>query len=418
MTATTPAPRNLTGLEASLDEFEHRVDELLRKHFSPVTPRTAWGEGPDTLVSAGLTSEEEDPDDLARARQFQALLHANGLAWISGPVDLGGSGLTRAHEAVYRRVARRYDVPDTSVFMIGQRIVAPAIDQFGTEAQRAHWLPAIWSGHSIACQIFSEPDAGSDLASLRCRARPDGDGWRISGQKVWSSGAHVSEVGELLVRTEDDESLRHRGVTMFLLDMGAPGVTVKPLRQMNGNSHFNEVFLDDVYIPDSDRLGPRGGGWAVANASLSSERDLAIDEAGLYVDPVPRLLELARHLGRQDDPIVRQRLADAVARDRIGRWLLQSLPASPSGGATVAASLTKLYESWSMWTLAHDAAALLGPDVTADSGRWGRYCWSDVVLSVQSQRIAGGTDEIQRNIIAERGLGLPREPITPKGASS
>ena len=142
--------------------------------------------------------------------------------------------------------------------------------------------------------MFSEPDAGSDLASLRTRAVRDGDGWRLNGQKVWSSGAHLADVGEVLVRTEDDPSLRHRGLSMFLVDMASAGITVRPLRQMNGNAHFNEVFLDDVWVPDDRMLGSRGAGWAVANASLSSERDITTEDLGLFLEPWGRLAAAGR----------------------------------------------------------------------------------------------------------------------------
>jgi len=190
------------------------------------------------------------------------------------------------------------------------------------------------------------------------------------------------------------------------------------LRQMNGNAHFTEVFFNDVWVPDAAMLGERTKGWAVANASLSSERELPLEDSGLFLRPVERLIELAHVRGAMASP-ARQGLADTYARDVIGRLTADRLRRDAGPIGAVQASLCKLYESASMWRLAQRAASILGPEVAADSGAWGTYCWSDVVLSVQSQRIAGGTDEIQRNIIAERGLGLPREPVPPlKGTPS
>ena len=406
-------------LPESVDAFERRVEAFFGEHCRPAPAATGWGIGSDTLVSAGLAKDQHGPETIEEERRFQRLLFDNGFAWLTGPTEYGGAGLTSAHVAAFRRVAARYEVPATSTFMIGQRIVAPAILQYGRPEQRQRWLPRIWRGDSIACQVFSEPEAGSDLASLRCRAVRDGDGWRINGQKVWSSGAHLSDVGEVLTRTEPDPDLRHRGLTMFLVDMHSEGVEVKPLRQMNGNSHFAEVFFTDVWVPDEAMLGERGQGWAAANASLSSERDLPLEDSGLFLDPIGRLFELARVLGAADSLIVRQELADSYARELIGRLTADRLRTESGPVGAVSASLTKLYESHSMWQVAQRAAAMLGARAAADSGEWGTYCWTDVVLSVQSQRIAGGTDEIQRNIVAARGLGLPREPSpTTKGATS
>ena len=363
-------------------------------------PSRGWGDGPDAVVAAGLAPGRDGPEVIAAARAFQRDLFDAGLA-----------DLDPARVRVFRAVAREFDSPDTSCLLIGQHIVGPAIAAFGTDDQKRSWLRALFRGDVIGCQMFSEPDAGSDLASLRTRAERDGDGWRLNGQKVWSSGAHHADVGEVLTRTEDDPALRHQGLTMFLVDMASPGVTVKPLRQMNGNAHFNEVFLDDVLVPDDAMLGPRGGGWAVANASLSSERDIPTDELGLFLDPVGRYIEMARASGGNGDPIHRQRVADAYTRAQIAKRLPIAAAATPS--------LVKLQSSGALWDLAQSAASMCGAAITADTGEWGRYAWTGMLLGVHSQRIAGGTDEIQRNIIAERSLGLPREPRpTVKGPPS
>lgn len=386
--------------------FVARATAFLDGH-AKVAPARAWGVGSDAIVGAGLSPGREDESGLAAARLFQASLFDAGLAWLDGPSSLGGGGLSSAHVEAFRALRAGYHCPDTSVFMIGQTIVAPAIAVFGSDGQRQRWLRALWRGDAIGCQLFSEPDAGSDLASLRCRAERVDGGWRLNGQKVWSSGAHLADVGELLARSDPDPASRHRGLTMFLIDMAAAGVRVRPLRQMNGNAHFNEVFLDDVFVGDDARLGEVGQGWAVANASLSSERDLSHDDSGLFLDPVGRFVELVGRLGAGGDPLVRQRVASAVTAERLGRWNAAQLSGR---GVAVTASVQKLAGSQAIWQLAQDASAVLGADAIADRGGWGRYAWAGLTLGVHSQRIAGGTDEIQRNLLAERGLGLPREP--------
>jgi acyl-CoA dehydrogenase len=393
------------------NSIAERAVAVFTQHSAPAEPK-GWGVGSDAVIGSGLAREPEAAESAATlelAHRFQAALFDAGLAWLHGPAEYGGAELDRAEIAEYRRIAARFEPVDTSVFMIGQRIVAPAILAFGSTEQKERYLRGLFRGEIVGCQLFSEPDAGSDLASLRCRAvRTDG-GWLITGQKVWSSGAHHADVGELLVRTDDDLTLRNRGLTMFLIDMAAPEVTVKPLRQMNGNSHFNEVFVDNLFVTDEAILGELGGGWAVANASLSSERDLEPDDAGLFLDLIDRLLELADVLGPQPDS-VRQDLARAVSRERIAGWMRQTLERADPAVAAASASLLKLYEAQSVWDIAQIAAAILGPMITADDGEWGHYAWSDLVLGAHSQRIAGGTDEIQRNIVGERALGLPREP--------
>lgn len=352
-----------------------------------------------------------DADDVVAVRRYQAALHAAGLAWLGGPKMFGGGGRSRDEVAEFWRIAAEYELPDTNVLLVGLQIITPALAQFGTDEQRRRWLPGMLRGDLIGCQLFSEPDAGSDLASLRTRAVRDGDGWRVSGQKVWSSGAHRSDIGELLARTEPDADLRHRGLSMFIVDMDMPGLTVRPLRQMNGSSHFCEVHLDDVFVPGDRLLGGVANGWAVAQVSLSSERDGFGDESSqLLIDLLDRLLELAAEQGVTGDANVRQALARAVTRERIGDWLTPQLGRARGEVAGVGPSLTKLFTTRSDWEIAQVASRLLGPEMVAGGGPEHHAEWPDVLLGVPSPRIAGGTDEIQKNIVAERGLGLPREP--------
>jgi alkylation response protein AidB-like acyl-CoA dehydrogenase len=367
----------------------------------------AWGEGSDDVLGVGLQREDAERAEVARARAWQADLFDAGLAWIDGPAQYGGRGLTAAQARLVADIAAGYDVPNTSCFMVSHDIVGPTILEHGTDAQKERWLPVLRRGDVIACQLFSEPEAGSDLASLRTTAVRDGDEWVVTGQKVWSSGAHYSGVGELLART-GPPGQRHKSITAFLVDMHAPGVQVRPLRQITGSEHFNEVFLDEVRIPDSSRLGPVNEGWQVARTTLGGERSLMADEHnGILDDPVRRLFALARATGADTSPAVAEQLGEAWLRDQIlhvtGDRLLAATGAPPG-------SVVKLLMTSNMEFYIGLASRLLGWRMIADTGEWGTFAWSHLLLGAPAHRIAGGTDEIQKNIIAERVLGLPREP--------
>jgi alkylation response protein AidB-like acyl-CoA dehydrogenase len=366
-----------------------------------------WGQGSEDVVGVAVRTGVEEQAEIAAAQAWQAQLYDAGLAWVDGPPEYGGRGLTPEDARLVRDVAAEFAVPNTSCFMVSQDIVAPAILVHGTPEQKSRWLPALWRGDVLACQLFSEPEAGSDLASLRTTAVRDGDSWVVTGQKVWSSGAHYSGVGELLART-GPAAERHRSITAFLVDMSAPGIDVRPLRQITGSEHFNEVFLDSVRIPDSARLGPVNGGWAVAMTTLGGERSLMADEHnGILDDPVRRLFALARHTRNDTDPAVLEQLGEAWLRDQVlhvtGARLAADQDAPPG-------SVVKLMMTDNMEFFISVASRLLGPRLIADTGSWGTYVWSQLLLGAPAHRIAGGTDEIQKNIIAERVLGLPREP--------
>jgi alkylation response protein AidB-like acyl-CoA dehydrogenase len=373
-----------------------------------------WGQGSDEVLGVATRSGDEERAEVAAARVWQAELYDAGLAWVDGPPEYGGRGLTPAHARLVRGIAAEYAVPNTSCFMVSHDIVGPTILAHGTPEQKRRWLPALWRGDVIACQLFSEPEAGSDLASLRTTAVRDGDTWVVTGQKVWSSGAHYSGVGELLART-GPASGRHRSITAFLVDMSWQGIDVRPLRQITGSEHFNEVFFDSVRIPDAERLGPENGGWQVARTTLGGERSLMADEHnGILDDPVRRLFALARHTGADRDPAVLERLGEAWLRDQVLHVTgdrLEAAEGAPPG------SVVKLLMTGNMEFFIGLAGRLLGYRMIADTGEWGTYAWSHLLLGAPAHRIAGGTDEIQKNIIAERVLGLPREP-RPTSASS
>jgi alkylation response protein AidB-like acyl-CoA dehydrogenase len=394
-----------------LPEFEHRVRAFFEAHCPPKRPDAGWGVGDDSVVGGALRRHVDEDAEVEAACAFQRDLYDAGLAWLTGPAELGGAALASEEVEAFWLISSRYERPDTGSLMVGQHIVAPAIARHGTVEQQKRWLPAIWRGDLIGCQLFSEPDAGSDLASLRTRATRDGVGWRVNGQKVWSSGARYSHIGELLARTAEDPNRRHRGLSMFIVDMATPGITVRPLQQMTGGRHFCEVYFDDVHVDEDCLLGCEGEGWAVAQTSLTSERDgFGEDEDGrLFIRPYERLVELAQRMARTDDATIRDRLVHAYTRKVLGDRLPGHL-AAHGPAPVVHASLVKLFSTASDWRLAQLAASVLGPAITADDGQWGHFAWAPMLLGVSAPRIAGGTDEIQRNIVGERGLGLPRDP--------
>jgi alkylation response protein AidB-like acyl-CoA dehydrogenase len=395
------------------EEFRRKVTDFLDANCKPIPPKqSGWGVGSDALVARD-ESEEEERQNFERAREYRRALADHGLAWISGPTEYGGSALSAAHERAYAELAGGYEVPDHVCFIVGLHIVAPTIEWYGTDAAKQAYLAGLYSGDVIGCQLFSEPDAGSDLAGVKTRAVRDGDGWRITGQKVWTSGAHHADIGEVLVRTDPDAP-KHRGLTMMLVDMHAPGVQVRPLRQITGSSEFNEVFLDDVYIGPDDVLGEQGQGWAVANATLGSERQSMGSRDDAENDPTLRLIQAAQHFGIAADPVVRQELARLHVQGEIIRYTTKRLAAlAAAKSPTLTGSetaLIKLMMTNKMVETVRVSGEVLGPRLIADTREWGTYAWAAFALLVPSFRIAGGTDEIMRNVIGERILGLPREP--------
>jgi alkylation response protein AidB-like acyl-CoA dehydrogenase len=300
--------------------------------------------------------------------------------------------------------------------VLGNPLVSGALKHFGTEEQRAIYLPPLARGDHIWTQLFSEPDAGSDLTSLQTRGVRDGDCYVVSGQKVWSTWAQWADYGYLLARTEPVEGAG--GITAFILDMRSAGVEVRPLREMTGTTDFNEVFFDEVRIPAANIIGRPGEGWRVAGASLVEERS-GLGGGGGGADPMHRLISLARLREGPDgeirDGAVRQHLGHLIARGRIQRHLGQRMATKGARGKTSAsdAPISKIWFSELNLEIAETALALLGArsmvvegdELSDEDGRW-----QDSFLYARAWTIAGGTNEIMRNMIAERGLGLPREP--------
>jgi alkylation response protein AidB-like acyl-CoA dehydrogenase len=337
----------------------------------------AWlttAERPDTDWGAILPPRLD-----AEGRAWQRRLWEAGFAGIDWPEEYGGRGLTPDHRAVWAEEAARAGVPAV-LNMVGLVLAANALLAFGTDDQKAAHLPPTVRGERVWCQLFSEPGAGSDLAGLSTRAERDGDVFVVTGQKVWTSAASISEWGILMARTDPDVA-KHKGISFFLLDMALPGVETRPLKQMTGQSDFDEVFLDEVRVPADCLLGPLHGGWGVAMATLTNERGFIGASA----------ISLSRRL---DDVAVP---ADPVRRDKVMQLLssgraLQRLAERQGPVASVASSLVKL-----------GLAELVLPLAEATGNEAG-------IVAAPGARLGGGTSEVQRNIIGELILGLPKEP--------
>lgn len=357
--------------------------------------------------SSGVLSlfEHADPEDerawVKRCREWQHTKYQGGFGAIAWPREWGGRGGTIMEAVIFEQEEAAFAV-DTGAFDITLGMVAPTILTHGTEDQRSHLVP-ILSGEELWCQLFSEPDAGSDLGALKTTAHQDGGAWRINGQKVWTSGAQSADWGYLLARSDPDAP-KHAGITAFMVRMDAPGITIRPLRQMTGGAHFNEVFLDDVQIPDGQRIDAIGSGWRVAMTTLMNERFAAAKFTAVGARLVTGLRHLAAEHGLSGDPVVRQELVRLQVAAGVMRFSNDRVLTSISQGSTPGpeGSLAKL----SLVRLLQDAASLAvrlaGPSgVLHDQ-------WSQFVCGVPGMRLGGGTDEVLRNILAERVLGLPR----------
>ena len=396
----------------SIEDLQAEVERFLRANASEKSTeqKFVWGEGSDAV---GLF-EERDRDTerraLAAAVAFRAKRFDAGLGWLTGPTEHGGRQLSTAHQRAYDALEARFAVPNQGFFVIGLGMVAPTILAHGSPTAKEAYLRAMYRGDLVACQLFSEPGAGSDLASLQTRAERDGDEWVLNGQKVWTSGAQYSDIGEVIARTDPDLP-KHKGLTGFVVDMKAPGVEVRPLRQMTGGASFNEVFFTDVRIPDSDRLGDVNNGWNVALTTLMNERAAIGAGGGGGGGLITRAVEMVRAFGLTADPLVRQRLADLLIHARVNQLTNQRALDRIRGGQTPGPelSIAKLAGTQLSTMLSEFVATVLGPKLIADSGEWGTFSWSQLVLGNPGGRIAGGSDEVMRNIVGERVLGLPKD---------
>jgi alkylation response protein AidB-like acyl-CoA dehydrogenase len=360
----------------------------------------------------GAVTSENREDHIAYLRTWQRALFDGGWAGISWPKKFGGRGATLMEQAIFQEELALADAPQL-IGTIGLSLVGPTIIALGTDDQKSRYLSPILSGDEIWCQGFSEPNAGSDLASLGTKALRDGDDFIINGQKIWTSFAQIADFCLLLVRT-DFESPKHKGITCLLADMRSPGISVRPLRQMSGDSGFNEVFFSNVRIPMTQVLGQVNNGWSTAITALMNERaNLGTGVQVVFKRNLNALIARSRtidHNGRpaSSDPIVRQKLAQAFLELEILRLntnrALTSL--SKSGVPGAEGSIQKLYWSEMNQRTQQTAQEILGPYgqlADFDAGMW-QYGY----LRTRGNTIEAGTSEIQRNIVAERVLGLPK----------
>jgi alkylation response protein AidB-like acyl-CoA dehydrogenase len=369
-----------------------------------------WGVGSDEINVFAEPDAVEEADALAQVRAWRAELWDAGYGWISGPVAYGGRGYPASYQRAFEQLTRSFEVPGDAALTISLGMIAPTILRRASEEQRRRWLPAMYRGDLVSCQLFSEPGAGSDLASIATQAVRTGDTWRITGQKVWTSGAHLADVGEIICRTSP--SPRHHNLTAFIVGMHAPGVTVRPLRQMTGGAAFNEVFFDDVEVPDADRLGDVGAGWEVALTTLSHERNAMGNSSfgGIGLMSTDRLIELVRQAGAAHDPTVREAFGELMMELRAARYVTEVMAARARVGELpgAEAGLSKIALSANVARMAAFIARVLGPKAVADSGEWGTYAWTNLMLGAPGYRLGGGTDEVLKNSIAQRVLDLPR----------
>ena len=382
-----------------IDAFRERARQWLKEH-------------------AGEFPASSDPNDLASGRAFRRALWDAGLLGITLDPAYGGQGLTSEHQKAWDDEASAYVLPPVGE-PVTTGICAPTLLDFGTEGQKREHIPRMIRGDEVWTQLLSEPNAGSDLAGLQTRAVRDGDEFVLTGQKVWTSGAGESDFALCVART-DPGVPKHRGLSMCIVDLKAPGVTIRPLRQMTGDAHFNEVFLDDVRVPAAALVGAENDGWRALTAMLTHER-LALGagtgaggSGASWARPMSsRLIELARRRGLAGDAVVRQELAKLYTAERVLAYVGQKMRDEVAAGIEVGArgSVAKLAtallarQSSSLGMLVGGPASLAWAPDDEDAGWLARECCFSPMTA-----IAGGTSEIQRNTIGERVLGLPKEP--------
>ena len=349
--------------------------------------------------------------DIAAQQAFQARLYDAGFAGITWPSEYGGQGLTNAEQIAFSEAARDFALP-VGAFVIGLGMPGPTILELGTEEQKKRYLPKLLRGEEIWCQLFSEPSAGSDVASLTTTAVRDGEEWVLNGQKVWTSGAQYSDYGAVIART-DPTVPKHNGITMFIVDMHAPGVTVRPLKVATGATPFNEVFFDQVRLPADSVIGEVNDGWRAAVIMLRNERVAIGTMAAPRTSPLSydSLSGLAARLGSGADAGLSRKLAELYVRERsvrlFGRLLREEAMAGRDPGPR--GSVAKLAGAELGVFASLVAGDVLGPAAAASDREDVREVLN-AMLSAPGSSIAGGTNEIQRNIIGERVLGLPKDP--------
>jgi alkylation response protein AidB-like acyl-CoA dehydrogenase len=396
MTETQPS-----AVDDALDSF--RADA--RRWLEENVPLWRKGQGVDDPGPFGrnLTLEQ--------AQAWQRRLADGGWGAPGWPSEYGGRGLGPVEQMVWQQELARAGANFTRN-LVGFGMAGPTIIAHGTPEQKERFLPPMLRGDEIWCQLFSEPGAGSDLASLTTRAVRESDEWVVTGQKIWSSAAHFADWGILLARFDFDLP-KHDGLVYLLVDMHAAGVQVRPLRQMDGSAHFNEVFLDAVRVPDANRLGDPGQGWLVARTTLMNERmNLGASTAG-FSFPFEDLAAIARERGLAGEPLVRQDLARVYVHERILTMLIERIMSKLSRGQVPAAegSIMKI----ALADLAVESSSVGLRLLGGEGGVFEQDGPQQALLLSRSLHLGGGTDEVQKNVIGERILGLPREPDESRG---
>ncbi|ATW03468.1 acyl-CoA dehydrogenase family protein [Sphingorhabdus sp. YGSMI21] len=375
-------------------EFRAEANAFLSQHLKPKTP--------GALRSGGRE------DFLERAKAWQKTKAEGGFAQITWPKEMGGRGGTVMQQVIWGQEEAKFDAP-TGPFAIGLGMCVPTVIAFGSDEHKKRYVQKALMGEEIWCQLFSEPAAGSDVAGLKTKAVKDGDEWVINGQKVWTSGAHYSDYGILLVRT-DPNVPKHKGLTMFIVDMKQKGVDVRPIHQASGGKEFNEVYFTDVRIPDSDRLGEPGMGWKVALVTLMNER-LAV--GGSPGPDWKEIMDYARSAGTLSDQAFRAKLADwyvAAQGYKLTKFRTQT---ALSRGETPGPenAIGKIINANHLQDICNSAIEMqdhFGLIVDKDEAP-SDAIFQESFMWAPGLRIAGGTDEILKNIIAERVLGLPQD---------
>jgi alkylation response protein AidB-like acyl-CoA dehydrogenase len=354
--------------------------------------------------SPGAAPQGDDEAEFTFRRAWQKKMHEAGWAGLSWPEDYGGKGATLIEQSIFNEELARSGAP-LPANVLGLVMGGPVVIAHGSEEQKERYLDPILSGDEIWCQGFSEPESGSDLASLKTRAVKSNGGWKVTGQKVWTTYAHEAKFCMLLARTDSDAP-KHKGITYFIMDMDQPGVDVRPLRQITGESEFNEVFFEEAEVPDENIVGEPGGGWQVALTTLMFER------AGLGAAAVmglasafEELVEIIRERGLADDPVIRQKMAKLkISIEAMRYGALRALTATMKNGIPgPEGSLSKLQWADTNQSLTELAGDVLGVEALEPGGTW-----SYRLLRARANSIEGGTTEVLKNIVAERVLGLPK----------
>jgi len=381
-----------------LEEFRREVREFIEKKAPGVKTRT------------GVRAPE--PEQMPAIRAWTAALYEAGYLGINWPAEYGGR--PGAHPMESFIVAEEIARARTWAPIGAAALASAAIIEFGTPEQQKHFLPRIRSCEDVWCQLFSEPGAGSDLASLQTRAVRDGDEYVVTGQKVWTTNGQHADMGYLLART-NPQAPKHRGITAFALDMRTPGVDLRPLREITGTTDFNEVFLDNVRVPAENVIGEVDNGWRVANSSLAHERSGVAANGIEMFRQLDDLLKLAKSAGRLDDGAVRDRIGDLATRVHVNAAIAKLVQSRMLARTETPAEapLSKIFFSEINHDLAVAGMALQGTDgllteedPDAVAGGW----WQDAYLYARAYTIAGGANEVLRNVVAERAFQLPREP--------